>query len=114
MQFLLGKSYRVRITRALLPWVQMFPEQLLDGHAQDVFVIVCGEKPSDTPTVISPRGRLDSEMEFKQLVQKLVADACASPKRSAARSIELNDVVRTLRSMPQTAGFSVLNKCGLA
>jgi ATP-dependent Clp protease ATP-binding subunit ClpA len=89
-------------------------DQILAGHAKGVFLTVCGEKPSETPTPIPPKGRLESEEEFKALIQRLAKDALSAPKRSVARTIELHDIVRVLASMPQSKAYPVLKQFGLA
>jgi len=89
-------------------------DQVLAGRAKVVFLSVCGEKPSETPTPIPPKGRLESEEEFKAVLQRLAKDALDAPKHSVARTIELTDVVRVLGSMPQSKAYPVLKQFGLA
>jgi hypothetical protein len=87
--------------------------ELLAGHADEVFRSVFGERASSAPTQIPRGGRMESEEELKQLIQSMVKEALAAPEGSPARSIELADVIRVLRAMPQSHAYRVLQRCGL-
>lgn len=89
-------------------------DQVLAGHAKEIFGAACGDVLTKTPTPIPPNGRLESEEEFKQVIQALAKNALAAPKRSPARSIELEDVVRALSAMPESRAYAVLRRFGLA
>ena len=89
-------------------------DEVLAGHAKEIFGAVCGDKRVATPTPIPPKGRLESEDEFKQVIQALAKNALAAPKRSRERAIELEDVVRTLSAMPESRAYAVLQRFGLA
>jgi hypothetical protein len=87
--------------------------ELLAGHARDVLLAVCGTEPSRTPTPIPAKGRLETEEEFESLIQAAAKDALGAPKRSPARTVELGDLVRIIRTMPQCTANPVLRRFGL-
>jgi hypothetical protein len=89
-------------------------DEILAGRAKEIFVAVCGNQPASMPTPIPPNSRLESEDEFKHVIRALAKNALGVPKRSRERSIELEDVVRALSVMPDSRGYAILQRFGLA
>jgi hypothetical protein len=99
-------------TAHLLAAVASHPDgnTLLSGKATDVFTAVMGDVPR--PAMQAADRRLESEDEFKKLIQSMTLEVIATPARKPSRLVELSDIVGTALKMPDCAAYEVLQRCG--